>query len=505
MPRSPSSGLVVLRDVARALNRDVDPGESLRGVMALLQEGLDLAAARTWRRAPNGSRVVAIGSPEDGRSADSLADLPPPEATLVRIPLTRAGHRLGVLDLLPRDGAPRPDPVVSESVAEILAPFLDAQLLTEDLADELALRAREVQEQQRLTTLLIDSLPVGLYVVDRDYRIVVWNRKRETGTQGLRREQVLQRPVFEVLTRQPAEQLKAELDEIFASGEIIQRELDVEGGGETRTFRLSKIPMRLGGDAVTHVVTIGEDLTERRVATERIMQSEKLAAIGQLAAGVMHEINNPLATIAACVAAIHARLGQLEDHTVHEYLEIIDTEVQRCTRIVDQLLDFSRPRKEQSHRKPEDLNTVVEQTLFLLKHHARFKRLTLERRLEADLQPALVDAERLVQAFMAILINAADAMERGGVLRVHTGRNPQREDEVVAEFEDSGLGIPSTELHKIFEPFYTTKPPGRGTGLGLTICYGIVEEQGGRMSVDSIPGQGTTFRIFLPVAGGSPS
>ena len=214
----------------------------------------------------------------------------------------------------------------------------------------------------------------------------------------------------------------------------------------------------------------------------------------------MHEINNPLATIGACVAAIEARIGESADETAREYLEIIDTEVQRCSRIVDRLLEFSRPARSEHERRPEDLNVLVAQTLFLLKHHARFKRLVVERTIEEDLPAVLVEGERIIQAFMAIMLNAADAMESGGTLRVRTGRNPVREDEAVVEFTDTGEGIPEGEISRIFEPFFSTKAPGRGTGLGLTISYGIIEEQGGRITVDSRPGVGTTFRVFLPIA-----
>jgi two-component system NtrC family sensor kinase len=101
---------------------------------------------------------------------------------------------------------------------------------------------------------------------------------------------------------------------------------------------------------------------------------------------------------------------------------------------------------------------------------------------------------------MAIMLNAIDAMENGGELRVKNGRNSYREDEVVIEFHDSGVGIPRSELVKIFEPFYTTKPQGRGTGLGLSICYGIVEQHGGRIEAESAPGRGSTFRVFLPIS-----
>ena len=496
----PRDGLRVVGAVARELNRDLSPEDALGAVVKLLRETLDLASTTIWLRAPGAAGLVAIADPPDPRTADAPERLPAAPPGALRMPLGRAGHALGALDLVPAAAAGPPDPLLAETLANLLAPFLDAQLLSEDLANELAGQTRELQQQQRLTTLIIDSLPVGLYVVDRDYRIVVWNRKRETGTQGLRREQVLNRPVFEVLSRQPAQQLQAELDQILLTGEVDQRETEVEGPGGKRVFRMTKVPMRLGGDAVTHVITIGEDITERRDARERIMQSEKLAAIGQLAAGVMHEINNPLATITACAAAIEPRLAEPVDPTVKEYLAIIDTEVQRCTRIVDQLLDFSRSKPERSVRVAQDLNGVVEQTLLLLKHHARFKRLTLERDLAERLPPVLIDGERVLQAFMAIMINAADAMERGGSFRVRTGHDPERPSEVFAEFADGGPGIPAIELHKIFEPFYTTKPPGRGTGLGLTICYGIVEEQQGRMTVDSVPGQGTTFRIWLPRA-----
>jgi signal transduction histidine kinase len=309
------------------------------------------------------------------------------------------------------------------------------------------------------------------------------------------------RQVFEVLTRQPAAELKAEFDRVFQSGEILQDELEVTVGGEVRSFRLSKIPMRLEGDRISHVITIGEDVTESRRIQGQIMQSEKLAAIGQLAAGVMHEINNPLATISACVAAIDGRVDRLEKSdkvVVDEYLEIIDKEVDRCTRIVDGLLDFSRPKGKTKAKVV--LNTLVEETLFLLKHHQRFKRLSLIRDLDPSDPATTGNAEQLTQVLIALMLNAMDAMdERRGKLTVRTGRNPQQTDEVVVEIEDNGIGIPRADQAKIFEPFYTTKPPGRGTGLGLSICYGIVEDHRGRIEVDSQPGRGSTFRIFLPV------
>ena len=279
-------------------------------------------------------------------------------------------------------------------------------------------------------------------------------------------------------------------------------EIEVEGKTETRYYRISRIPMRLDADVITHVITIGEDVTEPRQVQLRILQSEKLAAVGQLAAGVMHEINNPLATIGACVAAIEARLGETADSTVREYLEIIDKEVDRCTRIVDGLLDVSRP-KEAAPKRPIDVNALVEQTLFLLKHHQRFRRLNVTRELGEGMPPVLVNDEQMIQVLMALMLNGVDAMEDGGILTVRTHQNEYRNDEVIVEVADTGHGIPPADLPKIFEPFYTTKPPGRGTGLGLSICYGIVEQHLGRIEVKSEPGLGSTFCVFLPVAIGA--
>ncbi|HEU4953993.1 MAG TPA: ATP-binding protein, partial [Gemmatimonadales bacterium] len=361
-------------------------------------------------------------------------------------------------------------------------------------------QSREIEAQEHFISLVIDSLPVGLYVVDRDYRIQIWNRKRETGTQGLRRGEVVGRPVFDVLTRQSREQLRAEFDRVFATGEIQQSELEVAQGDEVRHFRLSKIPMRLDGDAITHVITIGEDVTEWHAVQGQILQAEKLAAIGQLAAGVMHEINNPLATIGACVAASQGRLedGETGRDAIGEYLEIIDKEVERCTGIVDRLLDFSRPKRVVRTAVP--LDAMVEETLFLLKHHHRFKGLEVTRELAPGLPSALGSREQLIQVLMALLLNAADAMEQGGTLTIRTGRVPGRAGEIFLEVADTGPGIPREDQARIFEPFFTTKPPGRGTGLGLSICYAIVEAHQGRIEVESAPGRGARFRVHLPVA-----
>jgi two-component system NtrC family sensor kinase len=490
--------LDLIGQVARILNSGLPPDDTLASVAAVVHRGLNLQSVCIWRREPSASRCAGIAAPARPASADSLEALPPLEATGVRYPLVHAGLRLGVLELVPPPGEPSLLMSVVEVLQNLLAPFLDSMTLAEDLALEVASRSREISEQRRFTGLVIDSLPVGLYVIDRAYRIQFWNRKRETGTQGLRRDDVVGRPVFQVLTRQPVEQLKADFDQIFASGEIQQRETVVEQGGERRVYRLSRIPMRLGGDAITHVITIGEDMTEARNVQQRVSQHEKLAAVGQLAAGVMHEINNPLATIAACAAAVDARLGASADGIVKEYLETIDREVHRCTKIVDGLLEFSGPHASVRPKGMVSVDALVERTLFLLRHHKRYKRLKVSTDLQAGQALVHANEEQLIQVLMGLSLNAVDAMLDGGSLVLRSRRPPGR-PEVVVDVVDSGTGIPVSEMSKIFEPFYTTKPPGRGTGLGLSIAYGIVLEHGGRIEVSSEVGRGSVFSVTLPV------
>ena len=491
--------LAIVGAVAQRLNSGAPQEETVAAVAETLRTQLPAQAVALWVHEPNATTFVRIGSGggmEGGARVPRLDQLPTLDPGGERLALVHDSETLGILEV---HGAAPEAAGVLRVVAHVLSPFLAAVELSEDLAYEVASQSREIEEQRRFTSLVIDSLPVGLYVVDREYRIQVWNRKRESGTQGIPRQDTVGRRLFEVLTRHPAEVLKSEFDRVFETGAIEQVELEVPQGGEIRYFRTTKIPMRLDGEGITHVITIGEDVTEWREIQMQIMQSEKLAAIGQLAAGIMHEVNNPLATIGACVAAMDGRVAELgAQHAIplQEYLEIIEKEVHRCTSIVDGLLDFSRPK---GKRKADvAINTVVEDALFLFKHHERYKQYVVQTSLADGLPTVHANAEQLIQMLMALMLNALDAMEPGGHLTLRTGPARWRTDEVVVEVEDTGQGIPSSVRQRIFEPFFTTKPTGRGTGLGLSICYGIVEEHRGRIEVDSHVGGGSVFRVFLP-------
>ena len=358
------------------------------------------------------------------------------------------------------------------------------------------------EEQRRFTEAIIDTLPLSLYAVDRNYRIVAWNRNRESGGQGIPRDDALGRNIFEVLTRQRRDVLEAEFKRAFEYGEIERFEQETtDANGASQHWLISKIPMRDEKGAVTHVITLGEDITARVEANRAIGRAEKLAAVGRLAAGVVHEINNPLATIAACAEALESRVtegafgssNEVED--LKEYLGLIRSEAFRCKSITNGLLDFSRTRA--SQQMPVSMTDVVNSAARLLSHQRRGE--AVEIRVEAEKNIAFIagDEGQLQQAVIALSTNAIDAMPDGGRLTLRT-RN--EDGYVLVEVSDTGHGIAPENLTKIFDPFFTTKEVGRGTGLGLAVCYGIVTEHGGRLDVQSTVGVGTTFMISLPAA-----
>ena len=473
---APPTALAVIVGAAQALAGGDAPSKRLDALCEHLRSALPAAEVRLRTGARRSDRTVAGARPA--------------AATSLSVKVSRRDGRPAVLEVVDSPRTPTELRPVLDAVAALLAAVLPT--FDDDVNDEHGTFAR-------LHSMTIDSLPVGLYVVDREYRVVLWNRKRETGTQGLRRGDVIGRRVLDVLRRQPPELLEAEFAHIFATGDVRVDEQDVRLGNEVHTYRTTRLPMRIDGTDVSHVITIGEDVTETRAIQRAMHQSEKLAAVGQLAAGVMHEINNPLATIGGCTAAIMARLGDGGPPVVMEYLGIIESEVNRCTGIIEGLLDFSRAGRSGPALAPTDLNAVLDRTLELLKHHQRFRRLQVTRDFAEHLPATLGNSERLVQAAMAILLNAADATSGHGHVILRTRAHGP---DITVEFEDDGPGIPPDVLPKIFDPFYTTKGPARGTGLGLAICYGIIADHHGHLDVRSEPGVRTVFRMTLPVATG---
>jgi two-component system NtrC family sensor kinase len=387
--------------------------------------------------------------------------------------------------------------------SHIASLYLAARESAATLAQEVDRRTAEAEVQQRFTGAIIDSLPISLYAVDREYRVVAWNHNRELGELGIPRGAALGRSIFEVLTRQKRDVLEQEFARVFETGQIERIEQEsVSETGETKHWLISKIPMRAEGSRkVTHVITVGEEITSRVKADRAVARAEKLAAVGRLAAGIVHEINNPLATIAACAEALETRVREGafnasgEEDSLREYLGLIRDEAFRCKTITNGLLDFSRTRAGRHARV--NVNDVAHSAARLVTHQQRGDKIEIVIQASDDIVTVSGDEGHLQQAVVALATNAIDAMPLGGRLILRTRRKGPH---VLIEVTDTGVGIPPENLTKIFDPFFTTKEIGSGTGLGLAVSYGILTEHGGKLEVESKVGAGTTFTITLPAS-----
>lgn len=235
-----------------------------------------------------------------------------------------------------------------------------------------------------------------------------------------------------------------------------------------------------------------ERTKELKEAQEQLIQSEKLASIGQLAAGVAHELNNPISVMLGFAQAILRKMP--EDDPLRKPLSTIEREGLRCKAIIQNLLDFARRNK--PALQPVDVNQVLEAACVLIEHQMSLDNIVVTKGYAPDLPRVLADPNQLQQVFVNIIQNAYQAMPEGGTLRLVTR---SLGDEVQIIFADTGIGIPPENIKRIFDPFFTTKEVGQGTGLGLSVSYGIVEQHGGTIEVESQVGEGTTFIIKLPV------
>jgi two-component system, NtrC family, sensor kinase len=232
--------------------------------------------------------------------------------------------------------------------------------------------------------------------------------------------------------------------------------------------------------------------------SQQLWQAAKLATVGELAASIAHELNNPLATVSLRIESLLAHVPAHDPK--RRALEVIEQEVERMGHLVANLLQFSR--RSQPQISTVDVREEITRTLDLISHHLRNHRIRVVREFAPDLPMMHADRELLRQLFLNLFTNASDAMPQGGTLaiRVAAGILESGAPAVVMEFRDTGVGIAPDDLPKVLEPFFTTKPEGKGTGLGLPICRRIVQEHHGTFNIVSDVGQGTTVRIMLPIA-----
>lgn len=232
-------------------------------------------------------------------------------------------------------------------------------------------------------------------------------------------------------------------------------------------------------------------------AQEQLINAEKLASLGRMAAGVAHELNSPLTGIVT-FAHLMAKRMPPENAQDAEDLKVIIDQAERCSKIVRGLLGFSR--KTASEKAHVDMNTLIENTLSMVRNQAKFYNIAFDVRLDKSIPEVNADPNQIQQVFLNLLINAADAMEEKGKITISSRVVEDGADRFVElEFTDTGPGIPEEIRSKVFEPFFTTKPAGKGTGLGLAVSYGIIKKHEGQIFVKSEPGHGASFFIRLPV------
>lgn len=237
------------------------------------------------------------------------------------------------------------------------------------------------------------------------------------------------------------------------------------------------------------------------VLDAQLIQSQKLASIGELSSGIAHEINNPLAIIGQEVELVRYTLEAMHLDGGESVADVMDSlreiarQVERCREITHKLLDFAR--KKDPLIQSVDVNRLVEDMAKLVEKEAVLKGIKIVRQYCKDLPPAQTDPPFLRQIVLNLLNNATYAVDKNGTITIITSLSGSSGIDILVE--DTGCGIPEEDLHKIFDPFFTTKPPGKGTGLGLSICHGIIERLGGRITVASQVGKGSVFTIHLPM------
>jgi two-component system, NtrC family, sensor kinase len=355
---------------------------------------------------------------------------------------------------------------------------------------------QKVTEYERLKDFnenIVESINVGVMAVDLQDRIESWNSQMEV---------MYAQPRWQVVGRSLSEVFPAAFVEEFyrvrqnpGIHNLYKFRL-VTPNGESRVVNVAMAPLVTRKFSVVGRLVIIDDITERIELEAQLTQADKLSSIGLLAAGVAHEVNTPLAVISSYAQMLSKQLQS--DQQKSAVLEKITRQTFRASEIVNNLLNFSRTTG--TELTEVNLNKVINDTLALLEHQFKVAQIQVQSELNDALPPIQGNAGRLQQVFLNLFLNAKDAMARGGVLRVST----ENGEFVTARVTDTGSGIAQEHIQRIYDPFFTTKTSpaegqNRGTGLGLSVTYGIIQEHAGQIRVESRPGDGTTFTLDFPL------
>jgi len=358
------------------------------------------------------------------------------------------------------------------------------------LYQSLEQKALQIERLKDFSENIVASLRIGILTIDLEDRIESWNPQLEE-LLGIPPGEALGRRVEEVLPHDLTAEIATRAPNDHVSS-IYRFHLNTRTNHH-RVVNASIAPL-LGksGARLGHLVLL-DDITQRVRLEDQMVQTEKLTSLGLLAAGVAHEVNTPLAVISNYIQMLAKQIPN--DDPRQKTIERIVKQTFRASEIVNNLLNFSRTGG--TEPVAVDLNSVLEETLTLVQHPLKTARVSVVRNYTAELPQVLGSATRLQQVFLNLFMNARDAMPNGGMLEVRTAA---QNGSVEIEVSDTGTGIPAENLHRIFDPFFTTKATGRGTGLGLSVSYGIIKEHAGKVEVRSTPGKGTSFRLEFPVA-----
>ena len=362
------------------------------------------------------------------------------------------------------------------------------------LLQEQGQRARELERLKDFNENIVESINVGVMVISPKGRIANWNSALEV-IYGVKREEAIGRRLARIVDGETLKTLRGLMaqDEWQAERpEGVYKFRTRAADGRELILNISLAPLQGKRGEVEGTLIAVEDITERVRLEEQLQQSDKLSSIGLLAAGVAHEVNTPLTGISSYAQMLIQQVPESDPR--RHLLEKIHSQTSRASAIVNNLLNFSRV--SDSRVAPVDLHRVLDDTIQLLEAQLRNTQILVVRNYASGLPSVTGSAPKLQQVFMNVILNARDAMPRGGELEIGTINDG---GSVVISFRDTGVGITAENLSKIYDPFFTTKQIGQGTGLGLAVSYGIIQDHGGRISVESKVGEGTCFRLALPL------
>jgi two-component system NtrC family sensor kinase len=475
----------------------IEDRHSKNGYLVARSVGLDTPAVVP----PDFREMIRVRSAETGVVRADDLDLASDATVSARrtlhyyVPCVVRGRMVAVIGLgRSVDGAllSSEDVEILRTVSGYVAVAIENSLLYKDQQE----RASELKLLKEFNESIIESINVGLLAVDLEGRVTRLNSALEHML-DLRRDAAIGRYVEDLFSEDFADTLKQVLGK---SGWHLQEIRNIyKLHTATRTNRALVLNIALAplqdAQGQTGALVVVEDVTARISLEEQLQQREKLSSIGLLAAGVAHEVNTPLTGVSSYTQML---LGMLnENDPKHALLQKVRTQAERATNIVNNLLNFSRTGSATEFGEV-NVARVLDDTLQLLEPQLRRSQIEIVRSYGTDAPEVYGNAGKLQQVFTNLLLNARDAIPDGGRIVVST--STAEDGSLIAEISDTGIGIAPENVAKIYDPFYTTKGVGQGTGLGLAVSYGIVQEHAGRISVDSTPGSGTTFRITLPSA-----